>query len=157
MISKRRMWLFLIFGLIILLLIGMAIPAFAQGEAEAVANPIKEFFEWIGNFTKSNINNSDLEQEKINQISNVTDSGVTVAERAVDLWLGFHELIINTIFAGSPVKFDVGIAVMIAFVVGTALVFMFLWKFIKHAWKWIILIVAFIAFIMILGIQAPSI
>ena len=155
--KKRLIWVIFFLFILVMLAIGMTIPAFAQTEAEQVANPIKAFFDWIGSFVSANMDASDLPQEKIDQIKDTSDAGVTVAERTIDLWLGFHELIINAIFAGSPIEFDKGIAIMISFVVGSALVLMLLWKFVKHAWKWILVSLGFIAFILILGIEAPKI
>lgn len=155
----HKFWLGFCILIIVLFLIGFLSPAYAQEETSVslVTEPIGEFFEWFGNFTKANIQQSDLPEQKKDEIMNTADAGVGVAEKTINLWTGFHELIINAIFAGSPIEFDKGIAVMISFVVSTALVMMLLWKFVKHAWKWILAIVGFIAFILVLGIEAPLI
>ena len=119
---------------------------------------ISSIFDAIGEFGKAQTDSTDwVDQEKKDQINEVNDSGVHTGKTAFGLWWAFHEFVVNAIFAGSPIPFDQGIAVLISFVLSAVLVFLLFKDFIKKTWKIGAVIVAVIAVILILGIQAPSI
>lgn len=133
---------------------------FAQEEPEIqleVKSGIDDFFQAIGDFAEANTNSSDwFSQAKKDNVNEVTQSGVKTGQTAFDLWFSFHQLVVDAIFAGSPVPFDRGIIVLVSFVVGTLLVFKLFWAFIKKIWKVALVIIALIAIVMIAPIEFPS-
>lgn len=155
----------IIFSLFLLIFIS---PAFAQEEVPPEFNPEEpafgnhdfadNFFDNVGEFAKSQVNGSTyFDEEKKQQIRDVTDAGVESGQNAFHFWYSFHEFIINAIFAGSPIPFGIGIAVVVSFVLSSIIVSLILWAFIKKVWKIILAIIAVIAIIMIAGIELPSI
>jgi len=157
MISKRKGYIIFIIFIIILLALGMAIPAFASEESQFITEPITEFFDWIGNQSKANIEAGDLPDTKKEQLKDATDSSVNFGVQGANLFTAIHQFIVDWIFFGSPIEFDRGIAILISFVVGVGILMKLGWKMIKHVWKWVIGILIFIGIILVLGIQAPSI
>lgn len=118
---------------------------------------IEDFFDSIGDFAEANTNSSDyFDQDKKDQINQVTHSGVHTGKTAFNLWFSFHEFIVDAIFAGSPVPFDRGIIIIVSFVVGTILVTLLFWTFIKKVWKIVLVLIALIAIVVILPIEFPS-
>ncbi len=144
---------------ILFFLLFFPVSAFAQEEEVQieVKGTIDEFFESIGDMAEANINTTTwFDQDKKDQVNEVTESAVTTGKTAFDLWWSFHRLIVDAIFAGSPIPFDRGIIVLVSFVVGTILVFMLFWSFIKKIWKIALVIIAIIAIVLIAPIEFPS-
>lgn len=147
-------------SIVFLLLIFMP-QAFAQYEDPEtqieVKNTIGDFFEGVGDFAEANTNSSEwFDQAKKDNINEVTQSGVKTGKTAFDLWFSFHQLVVDAIFAGSPIPFDRGIIVLISFVIGTLLVFKLFWAFIKKIWKIVLVLIALIAIVIIAPIEFPS-
>lgn len=157
--------------LLSLIFISSFIPANAQEESppEFTAEDIEDaglglkegiagIFDQIGSFGMAQTNSSDwFDQDKKDQINEVTDSATGTGKIAFDLWFSFHELIVDAVFAGSPVPFDRGFIILISFVVGAILVTLLFKTFFMKIWKVALAIIIFIAIIMILGIEAPAI
>lgn len=119
---------------------------------------INGIFENIGEFGMAQTNSTTwFNQEKKDQINDVTNAGVETGKTSVDLWLNFHELIVDAVFAGSPVPFDKGIIVLISFVLTTIVVVLMVWSFFKRTWKIALILIGFIAIVLVAGIQFPSI
>lgn len=134
------------------------ISAFAEEEVQVeVKGTIDDFFDSIGDMAEASINTTTFfDQDKKEQVNEVTESAVATGKTAFDLWFSFHQLIVDAIFAGSPIPFDRGIIVLVSFVVGTVLVFLLFWNFIKRIWKIALVIVAIIAIVLIAPIEFPS-
>lgn len=132
-------------------------PAYAEEEIHeqsAVMAGINAMFDKIGEFGEAQTNSTTwFDEEKKEQVNEVNDQGVKTGKTAVGLWWDFHEFVVKGIFAGSPIPFDVGIAVLISFVLSAILVFFLFKDFIKKTWKIGAVIVAVIAIILILGIE----
>lgn len=119
---------------------------------------MNEVFDSVGVFGKDQTNGFDgFNQDKKDQINNLTDSGVEAGKTSVDLWFKFHEFVVDGVFAGSPIPFDRGIVVLISFVVTTIVVTLLIWTFAKRTWKIALALIAFIAIVLVAGIQFPSI
>jgi len=135
-------------------------PAFAQEEdsESAIRSTIEGIFNTTGDFAEAQINSSTwFDQQKKDDLNIATEAGVSTGKTALNLYLDFHNFIVNLIFAGSPVEFDRGIIVLVSFVVGAVLVFFLFWAFIKKIWKVALVLVAIVVIIWIAGIQFPSI
>ena len=118
---------------------------------------IKDFiggiFESISDFGEAQTNSSGLPQQKIDEINKVNDIAIETGKTSVDLWWHFHELIVNSVFAGSPVPFDRGIIALISLVITSIIVVKLFWEFFKKTWKIAIALIAFITIIWIAGIE----
>ncbi len=71
------------------------------------------------------------------------------------MWLWLHEALIDVILYISGlmgVNFDKGVALLISFVLGTGLIAFIIWRFLKHFWKFALVIVIIIAVVWILPI-----
>jgi len=143
---------------VIFFLLLFPVSAFAEEEVQVeVKGTIDDFFDSIGDMAEANINTTTwFEQNKKDQVNEVTESAVNTGKTAFDLWFSFHQLIVDAIFAGSPIPFDRGIIVLVSFVVGTVLVFLLFWNFIKRIWKIALVIIAIIAIVLIAPIEFPS-
>lgn len=145
-------------------------PAYAQilpDEIEAITEGldpdsdtdlgIKDFigsiFDGISGFGEAQTNSSGLSQEKIDEINKVNDIAIETGKTSVELWWNFHELIVNSVFAGSPVPFDRGIIVLISLVITTIIVTRLFWEFFKKTWKIALALIVFITIIWIAGIE----
>jgi len=146
-------------SIVFLLLIFMP-QVFAQ-ETETVLgidDSVDEMFDAIEDFGEAQTNASTwFDQKKKDELNSLGESATNTGKIAFDLWWNFHQLIVDLVFAGSPVEFDKGIIVLISFVIGTLLVVKLFWAFFKKIWKIVLAIVAIIAVILISGIQFPSI
>jgi hypothetical protein len=117
-----------------------------------------DMFDSIGEFGKAQTEGFDgIDQAKKDQIMDLTDSGVETGKTSVSLWFGFHEFVVDAVFAGSPIPFDKGIVVLISFVVTTIVVTLLVWTFFKKTWKIALALIGFIAVVLVAGIQFPSI
>ncbi len=118
---------------------------------------IEDFFDEIGDFAEANTNSSEwFDDDKKDQINELTHSGVHTGKTAFNLWFAFHEFVVDAIFASSPVPFDKGIIILVSFVLGTLLVVALFWSFIKRIWKIVLVLIAIIVVIIILPIEFPS-
>ncbi len=117
-----------------------------------------DVFDSIGIFAKDQVEGFDaFDEDKKQEISDLTDTGINTGKTSVDLWFSFHEFVVDAIFAGSPIPFDTGIVVLISFVVTTIVVTFLVWSFFKKTWKIALVLMGFIAIVLIAGIQFPSI
>lgn len=155
----KAIFLLTIPSIVFLLLIFMP-QVFAQ-ETETVLgidDSVDDMFDAIQDFGQAQTNVSTwFDQKKKDEINSLGESATNTGKIAFDLWWNFHQLIVDLVFAGSPVEFDKGIIVLISFVIGTLLVVKLFWAFFKKIWKIVLAIVAIIAVILISGIQFPSI
>lgn len=122
---------------------------------------IKDFiggiFDSISSFGEAQTNSSGLPQEKIDEINKVNEIAIETGKTSVSLWWNFHELIVNSVFAGSPVPFDRGIIVLISLVITTIIVTKLFWEFFKKTWKIAMALIVFITIIWIAGIEFISV
>ena len=117
-----------------------------------------DMFDGIGVFAKDQVNGFDaFDEDKKQEIVELTDTGIHTGKTSVELWFGFHEFVVDGVFAGSPIPFDRGIVVLISFVVTTIVVTFLVWSFFKKTWKIALALMGFIAIILVAGIQFPSI
>ncbi len=118
---------------------------------------VREFiggiFDSISGFGEAQTNSSGLPQQKIDEINKVNNIAIETGKTSVELWWNFHELIVNSVFAGSPVPFDRGIIVLISLVITTIVVAKLFWEFFKKTWKIALALIVFITIIMIAGIE----
>jgi len=114
---------------------------------------IGDIFDTISGFGEAQTNSSGLPQEKIDEINKVNEIAIETGKTSVDLWWNFHELIVNSVFAGSPVPFDRGIIVLISLVITTIVVTKLFWEFFKKTWKIALALIVFITIIWIAGIE----
>ena len=118
---------------------------------------IKDFiggiFDQISSFGEAQTNSSGLEPQKIDEINKVNDIAIETGKTSIDLWWNFHELIVNSVFAGSPVPFDRGIIVLISLVITSIVVAKLFWEFFKKTWKIALALIVFITIIWIAGIE----
>ena len=114
---------------------------------------IGDIFDGISGFGEAQTNSSGLPQEKIDEINEVNEIAIETGKTAVDLWWDFHKLIVNSVFAGSPVPFDRGIIVLISLVITTIVVTKLFWEFFKKTWKIALALIVFITIIWIAGIE----
>ena len=118
---------------------------------------IKDFiggiFDDISSFGEAQTNSSGLPQEKIDEINNVNQIAIETGKTSVSLWWNFHELIVNSVFAGSPVPFDRGIIILISLVITTVIVVKLFWEFFKKTWKIALALIVFITIIWVAGIE----
>ncbi len=147
---------------IVFFLVLFTVPAFAQQnqtEPEIeIKGAIDELFDAIRKFGQEQTNASTwFDPDKKDEINRVGESAITTGKTAFELWFSFHKLIVDTVFAGSPVPFDRGIIVLVSLVIGTVLVFKLFWAFFKKIWKIVLVIISIIAVFLISGIQFPSI
>ncbi len=145
---------------ILFLILFLPIQTFAQeNETEiGIQGSIDEFFDWIQDFGSAQTNSTTwFDQEKKDELNAIGESATNTGKTAFQLWWDFHHLIVDLVFAGSPVDFDKGIIILVSFVIGTLLVVKLFWAFFKKIWKIVLAIVAIIAVILISGIQFPSI
>lgn len=155
----KAMLLLTIPSIVFLLLIFMP-QVFAQ-ETETVLgidDSVDDIFDAIEDFGEAQTNATTwFDQEKKDELNKLGESATNTGKTAFELWWNFHHLIVDLVFAGSPVPFDKGIIVLISFVIGTLIVVKLFWTFFKRIWKIVLAIVAIIAVILISGIQFPSI
>jgi len=147
---------------IVFFLVLFTVPAFAQeNETETqieIRSVIDDFFDSIGKFGQEQTNASTwFDTQKRDEINEFGESAITTGKTAFELWFNFHKLIVNLIFLGSPVPFDVGIIFLVSFVIGSILVFKLFWTFLKKIWKIVLVLIAIIAVIVISGIEFPSV
>ncbi len=118
---------------------------------------IKDFiggvFDQISSFGEAQTNSSGLPPQKIDEINKVNNIAIETGKTSVDLWWHFHELIVNSVFAGSPVPFDRGIIVLISLVITSIVVAKLFWEFFKKTWKIALALIVFITIIWIAGIE----
>lgn len=137
---------------------GEEVPDEEEHEVSYVRGAIDAMFDAIGDFGRAQTDDTTwFDDEKKEQINEVNEHGVNTGKTAIELWWSFHEFVVNAIFAGSPIPFDKGIAIVIGFVLSSILVFFLLKDFIKKTWKIGAVLIAVIAIILILGIEAPTI
>ena len=117
----------------------------------------EKILEWITNFTQAQINSSDFfDQEKKDAIIKATDSALSSETTAIKLWGELQKFFVDSVLAGSPIKFETGIIFLLGFVIGTIFIFTLFFKLVKKFWKVAVIIVAVIAVVLILGIQFPT-
>lgn len=122
-----------------------------------IKDPTEQILELITNFTEVQVQSSPLlDQEKKDAINKALDSGLSAQKTSISLWDDVHQFIIDTIFAGSPIRFDHGIIILIAFVISTVLLFTVFLAFIRKFWKIAIVVIAIIAVVLIFGIEFPT-
>jgi hypothetical protein len=118
---------------------------------------IKDFiggiFDDISSFGEAQTNSSGLDPQKIDEINKVNEIAIETGKTSIDLWWNFHELIVNSVFAGSPVPFDRGIIVLISLVITSIVVAKLFWEFFKKTWKIALALIVFITIIWIAGIE----
>lgn len=118
-----------------------------------VKSLIGGIFDSISSFGEAQTNSSGLPPNKIDEINNVNHIAIETGKTSVDLWWHFHELIVNSVFAGSPVPFDRGIIVLISLVITSVVVTKLFWEFFKKTWKIALALIVFITIIWIAGIE----
>lgn len=127
----------------------IAIPEIDVGDA------VDNGFDYFGSFSKSAIDNTDVDPKIKNGIGDAIETGIPVAKKGFDFWTSLHHFLVGLIFNNSPIPIDVGIVSIISM----ALVGFAMWHFLKKVIKWMIyialgIIAVFIALI-VFGISIP--
>ncbi len=137
----------------ILILIIPLVPISHSAYAFEFDDYINKGVDWFESFSRSSVNQTDIDPQYKDKIDDVIEEGVPVAKKGIDFWLALHHFIVSTLLNNSPINLGVGIATIISLgLVGFAI-----WHFLKKLGKFIVIVglivVGVVLLITVLGIQ----
>lgn len=105
----------------------------------------------ISGFSRTAINNTDIDDSYKGKIDHAIDSGIPVAKQGISFWLALHHFIVDMIFSNSPIPISAGVVTIIGLVIIGFAVFHFLRKLFKVIVYVGLFAIAVILFIVVFG------
>jgi len=136
----------------ITLFIFVPYPTFAQdafGIETTIDNSMNWFFDWLS--ASNNLSSADIETK--GKYDSAIESTREFSTTGNEWWFSGHRMVVDLLFAGSPIPLDVGIVSLVSIVIMMVLLMVFAREHLKHGFYIILGVGAFFIVIVLLGIR----